>query len=97
MQTAAAAHFDDWQRTPGIAIDHDSTWTSALVVGERDEDVYEMLVVGEPDHDGPATCEVLAIRDGKQVVIFHSIEDDFEKACARAEVMARRASIKPVE
>ncbi|SEH27918.1 hypothetical protein [Rhizobium sp. NFR12] len=56
-----------------------------------------MLVVGEPDHNGPATCEVLAIRDGKQVVKFDSIEDDFGRACARAKVMARRAAIRSID
>ncbi len=95
MQTAP--YFDDWKRTPGIAKDHNSTWTSALVVGDRDEDVYEMVVVGEPDHDGPATFDVLAMRDGEQVVIFDGEEDDFPKACAKAAVMARRASIRIVE
>ena len=95
MQTAP--YFDDWKRTLGIAKDHDSTWTSALVVGDRDEDVYEMLVVGEPEYEGPATFDVLAIRDGEQVVVFHGIEDDFETACRTAEIQARRAAIRIVE
>ncbi|MBB3915552.1 hypothetical protein [Rhizobium fabae] len=91
-----AAHFDDWQRTSGIA-DHDSTWTSALVVGDHDEDVYEMLVIGEPGLDLPASYDVLAIRDGRQVVVAHEVEANFELACAMSAVMARRASIRAVE
>lgn len=92
MQMQTAAYFEKWERTSGIA-DHDSTWTSALVLGDRDEDVFEILVCGEPDHS-PATYDVIGMRDGENVVIFHDTVEDFEKACAMAAVMARRASIR---
>lgn len=94
MQTV---RFEGWERDTTVAKGIVSTWTNYFIAGDRPEDEYDMCVVGEPDHDGPATCEVIGFRGGKQVVIFHSIEDDFKKACARAEVMTRRASIRSIE
>lgn len=94
MQTA---RFEGWERDTTIAKDTDSIWTNYFIAGDSHEDEYEMVVVGEPGHDAPVSVEVLAFRDGEQVVIFRNIEDDFEKACAKAEVMARRAAIRIVE
>lgn len=89
-----AVQFEGWERDTGIA---EHAWTNYLVVGPSYENEYDMVVVGEPDQEAPVSCEVIGFRDGDQVVIFRSIEDDFETACRTAEVQARRAAIRIVE
>ena len=85
-----AVKFEGWERDPHVA---EHAWTNYLMAG----DGYDMVVIGEPDEDAPASCEVIGFRDGDQVVIHKSIEHDFETACRTAEVEARRAAIRIVK
>lgn len=91
MQTVK---FEGWERDTHVA---EHAWTNYFMAGPRAEDDYDMVVIGEPDQDAPASCEVIGFRDGDQVVIHKSIEDDFETACWTAEIEARRAAIRIVK
>jgi hypothetical protein len=91
MQTV---RFEGWERDTEVA---EHAWTNYFVAGDGHHDEYDMVVVGDPADDAPASCEVIGFRDGDQVVIFSSIEDDFETACRTAEVEARRAAIRIVK
>lgn len=89
-----AVKFEGWERDTDVA---EHAWTNYFVAGDSHEDEYDMVVIGEPDDDAPVSCEVIGFRNGDQVVIFRSIEDDFRTACATAEIQARRAAIRIVE
>ncbi|MCX8996256.1 hypothetical protein NOF55_16450 [Rhizobiaceae bacterium BDR2-2] len=92
-----AVKFEGWEIDPDIAPDVDSIWTNYLKGRDSKDGDIEMVVTGKVGNKPPFSCEVLAMRDGKQVVIWKSIEDDFETACRTAEIEARRASIKIVK
>lgn len=89
-----AVKFEGWERDTDVA---EHAWTNYFMAGDGPEDDYDMVVICEPDQEAPASCEVIGFRDGDQVVIHKSIEDDFETACAMAEVQARRAAIRIVK
>ncbi|WP_141682933.1 hypothetical protein [Agrobacterium tumefaciens] len=91
MQTV---RFEGWERDTDVA---EHAWTNFFMAGDGHEDDYDLVVIGEPDDDAPVSCEVIGFRNGNQVVIFHSIEHDFETACTTAEVQARRAAIRLIE
>ncbi len=89
-----AVKFEGWERDTDVA---ENAWTNYFMAGDDPEDDYDMVIIGEPDDDAPVSCEVIGFRDGDQVVIHRSIEDDFETACRTAEVQARRAAIRIIE
>lgn len=89
-----AVKFEGWERDTNVA---EHAWTNYFMAGDGPEDDYDMVVIGEPNQQAPASCEVRGIRDGEDVVIFFRVEDDFETACATAEVQARRAAIRIVK
>lgn len=95
MQTAA--YFDEWGPDPHVAPGYDHIWTAALIVGDGDEDIYDMCVIGDPDDDGPTTYDVTGCRDGKVITFARGKADSWEEACRLAEVKACRASIRLVE
>jgi hypothetical protein len=92
-----AAKILDWERDPYVADDTDSTWTSALIVGDRPDDMYDMLIVGEPDSVGPALYSVTGTRNMTGVTFARDTADSWEEARRLAEIEARRASIRLVE
>lgn len=89
-----AVKFEGWERDTNVA---EHAWTNYFMAGDSPEDDYDMVVIGEPDQDTPATCEVIGFRDGDHLVIFFREEDNFETACRRAEIEARRAAIRIVK
>lgn len=89
-----AVKFEGWMRDTDVA---EHAWTNYLKIGENHADDIEMVVTGKIGNRPPFSCEILATRNGNQVVIYEDIEDDFETACRTAEVQARRAVIRIVE
>lgn len=90
------AQFLPWERDPDMCDDSDSIWTAAFVTGGGAEDLYDMCVVGEPDHNGPASWDVTGVRDGVTVIFGSGEAASFEAACHSAAIAARRASMRVV-
>lgn len=88
--------FLPWERDPHVAKDTDSIWTSALIVGDGDEDFYDICVVGEPGHDGRASWDVTGVRNGESVTFASYEANNFEQARDAAMIAARRASIRTI-
>lgn len=86
--------FQPWERDPHVTADTDSIWTSSLVVGGGDDDLYDICVVGMPGHDGPASWDVTGLRNREATTFASGEADSFEAACRVAMVAARRASIR---
>ncbi len=87
----------EWERDPHIADGIDSIWTAFLVVGDGPDDMFDMLVIGEPDRVGPTPFDVTGSRDGLAVTFAADTASSWDEACRLAEIEARRASIRPVE
>lgn len=94
MQTARIL---EWERDTEVADDTESTWTSALVVGDGPEDMYDMLVIGEPGRIGPTHYSVTGTRNMAGVTFAEGQSSSWDEACRLAMIEARRASIRAVE
>lgn len=96
MNTASMqpARFEGWERDETIAEGTRSTWTNFLVI---ENDGVDMLVIGEPDSDGPTHFSVTGNRNRDVVTFAEGTVSSWNEACRRAETEARRASIRPVE
>lgn len=86
----------DWERDDTVA-DDTSTWTNLLIVGDGEEDTYDMLVIGEPGRTGPTHYSVTGTRNRTGVTFAEGTAASWDEACHLAKVEARRASIRPVE
>lgn len=86
-----------WERDDTVANDTKSTWTSALVVGDAPDDMYDMLIVGEPGRRGPTLYSVSGSRDGKGVTFAEGPASSWEEARRLVLIEARRASIRLAE
>ncbi|MXN44085.1 hypothetical protein GR138_02720 [Shinella kummerowiae] len=86
-----------WERDDTVADDTHSTWTNLLVVGDGEEDTYDMLVIGEPGRTGPTHYSVTGTRAGTGVTFAEGWASSWGEACRLAEIEARRASIRLVK
>lgn len=86
-----------WERDPHVTDDTDSIWTASLIVGDGSDDLYDMLVIGEPDRIGPTPYDVTGSRDGEAMTFAAATASSWDEACRLAEIEARRASIRAVE
>lgn len=64
------------------------------MVGDDHRDFYDMLVIGEPDSDGPTHFSVTGGRGTDAVTFAEGTVSSWDAACRRAEIEARRASIR---
>lgn len=94
MQTARILK---WERDTEVADNTESTWTSALIVGDGPEDMYDILVIGEPGRVGPTHYSVTGTRNMDGVTFAEGWASSWDEACRLAEIEARRASIRAVE
>jgi len=95
MQALRLLH---WERDDTVAGSHThSTWTNLLIVGDGEEDTYDMLVIGEPGRTGPTHYSVTGTRNRTGVTFVEGHASSWDEACRLATIQARRASIRPVE
>jgi hypothetical protein len=87
----------DWERDDTVAGDTNSAWTNLLIVGDGEEDTYDMLVLGEPGRTGPTHYSVTGTRERTGVTFADGWASSWEEACRLAMIAARRAAIRAVE
>ncbi|MDP9559935.1 UNVERIFIED_ORG: hypothetical protein J2740_001105 [Rhizobium nepotum] len=85
-----------WERDDTVA-DDTNTWTNLLIVGDGEEDTYDMLVIGEPGRTGPTHYSVTGTRNRTGVTFADGWASSWDEACRLAVIAARRAAIRPVE
>ncbi|NTF42581.1 hypothetical protein [Rhizobium rhizogenes] len=87
----------EWERDTSVVDETESTWTSALVVGDGPEDMYDILVIGEPGRIGRTHYSVTGTRNRSGVTFAEGWASSWDEACRLALIEARRASIRSVE
>ncbi|KAB0459787.1 hypothetical protein [Agrobacterium radiobacter] len=87
----------DWERDDTVAGDTNGAWTNLLIVGDGEEDTYDILVLGAPGRIGPTHYSVTGTRNRTGVTFAEGHASSWDEACRLAIIQARRASIRPVE